>query len=192
MKNINIFSVQCQDHRTEFVQYKRIKMNYGNKISLLREVLELSQEELAYKLSINNRTISYWENNQREISKKHLILLIKELGVNPFWIMWDSSKFANKNISSIEDLIRKELPEEFNYKVSGFMKPYYPDADGYIEVFYNGSILTKDLLDDFVYDENEFREKAKELINDIELLIPSVETLKDKMDKLKTLLAQKI
>lgn len=167
-------------------------MNYGNKIRMLREVLELSQEELAYKLSINDRTVSYWENDQRSISKKHLILLIRELGVNPFWIMWDSSKFANKNIAYIENFIRTEMPKEFTLISPEHMKSYYPDSEGNVELFYSGSIIIFDSLDDFIYDENEFREKATELINDIELLIPHVETLKDKMDKLKTLLRQKI
>lgn len=167
-------------------------MKYGERIRTLREVLELSQEELANKLSINPRTVSYWENNQREISKDHLVLLINDLGVNPFWLMWDCSKFANKNIDFIENFLRLEITSFFMNKKIVDTKHFHPDRHGNVEVFYSGQIEFFDLLDDFVYDENDFIEEAGKLISEIDDLLPHVETLKTKISQLKKLFDQRL
>lgn len=132
---------------------------YGDKLKFLRDVLEISQEELADKISVNTRTISYWEKEQRPITKKGLLTLIKELGVNPFWIMWDSSKFANRNLTYIESFIKEELPEEFRNKPAEIITSLYPNKNGEVEMFYLGNIFVKDSLNDFIYDEDDLKKQ---------------------------------
>lgn len=165
---------------------------YGMKLDFLRQILEITQEELAKKISVNYRTVSYWENEQRPITRKGLISLIKNLGVNPFWIMWDSSKFANINLAYIKSFIKKEIPEEFRNLPSEVLSSYYPDKEGNIDIFYSGSMSCIDTLNDYKYDENILKEKALRLINEIEEIIPYVNKLEDKMKELKILLDQKI
>lgn len=56
-------------------------MNLGNKITELRKINKLSQEELADKLDISRQSISLWETNQSMPSTEKLIELAKIFNV---------------------------------------------------------------------------------------------------------------
>src|SRR5690554_5840329 len=56
-------------------------MNLGNKITELRKINKLSQEELAEKLDISRQSISLWETNQSMPSTEKLIELAKIFNV---------------------------------------------------------------------------------------------------------------
>lgn len=71
-------------------------MDLGNKITELRKINKLSQEELAAKLDISRQSISLWETNQSKPSTKKLIGLTKIFNVK------------------IDDLINSDLTENYD------------------------------------------------------------------------------
>ena len=50
-------------------------MNLGKRISKLRTLKKLSQEELAKKLFVSNKTISSWETNRTEPGLEDIVKL---------------------------------------------------------------------------------------------------------------------
>ena len=59
-------------------------MTYAQKIKKLREVLLITQQELASLLSVSIVTVNRWENSKYEPTmkeKRKLIILFKENGI---------------------------------------------------------------------------------------------------------------
>ncbi len=59
----------------------------GERIKLLREERNLSQDKLAELTGISNASISRWENNLSDISGDNIIILCKFFGVTAGYLL---------------------------------------------------------------------------------------------------------
>jgi len=97
------------------------QVNIGKFIAKLRKDKKMTQEELAYKLGVNNRSISRWETGKCMPDLSLLVPLSKELGVNVNDLLSankvenDKETFEN-NISNIV-LIAEESKRRFKIKI---------------------------------------------------------------------------
>lgn len=88
-------------------------MNIGNRISELRMAKKLSQEELAKKIFVSNKTISSWELNRTEPSLEMLIKLSEILDCNIVYLIYGDIK-KNDIETEIKIKINKEQFESLN------------------------------------------------------------------------------
>ncbi len=92
-----------------------IKMNLGNKISKYRRKLNLTQQELAEKLYVTDKTISSWESNRTEPSIETIKLLSEIFSCSVNELINNQDK---KN--DIETEIKIKLTEEEYQKLNTF------------------------------------------------------------------------
>ena len=74
---------------------------FTKKVKKVRNLLNLSQEEMAKKFDVNDRMISYWEQGQRGFKIDILEKFINLLKVNPYWLLWD------EKLNSFDNIIEK-------------------------------------------------------------------------------------
>lgn len=86
-------------------------MNFGDKIKLLRREAGLSQEDLAKKLGITQKSICNYENNTRFPKGQKIITGLAEI----FNVSVDYLISDNENISRNENFI-SSAKAEFGYK----------------------------------------------------------------------------
>lgn len=58
----------------------------GNRIKKLRKTLGLSQQEFAERIGVKGGSISLYEIDAREPSKRNKVGILKEFHVNPVWL----------------------------------------------------------------------------------------------------------
>ena len=85
-------------------------MNLGNKMTELRKVNKLSQEELANKLDVSRQSISLWETNQSSPSTEKLIALAKFFNVKVDVLINDEM------IDKDNSLIIRTIHSEISYR----------------------------------------------------------------------------
>ena len=66
---------------------KRISVEASRRLKLFREMLGLSQKELAEKIGFSQRAISHWEKGESDIPTMALINLKAKLGLNIDWLL---------------------------------------------------------------------------------------------------------
>ena len=88
-------------------------MNYGDKLRNLREELELTQQEIADKISINRVQYNQYENDYNTIPLRHLVKLCNFFNVSLDYIFDFTSKLQyNKVKMDIDvDLLKIRLKE---------------------------------------------------------------------------------
>ena len=88
-------------------------MNYGKKISKLRQNKNITQKELASKLYVTDKTISSWESNRTEPSLEMIIKLSEILECNPSYLIY-SDNLKNNIEMEIKVRLTKEEFENLN------------------------------------------------------------------------------
>ena len=63
---------------------------FTKKVKKVRNLLNLSQEEMAKKFDVNDRMISYWEQGQRGFKIDILEKFIKQIKTKEREIIWQS------------------------------------------------------------------------------------------------------
>lgn len=56
-------------------------MNWGHELCMHRKALHLTQEDLAERMGVSSRTISFWETGQRGMTLQHAELAFGVLGI---------------------------------------------------------------------------------------------------------------
>ena len=103
-------------------------MNYGERISKLRQTKNITQKELASKLYVTDKTISSWESNRTEPSLEMIIKLFETLECNVNYLLYgDNSK------NNIEMEIKIKLVKEEYERKKLNIKEYYSDSNCYKE-----------------------------------------------------------
>lgn len=88
----------------------------GQKLKMLREINNLSQEQLGKKLNVSDKTISAWETGEREINLANAKAICEIFDIpNSYFVF-------NENFGSISDTLRNKIKEyikelEFRNKV---------------------------------------------------------------------------
>ena len=107
-------------------------MNFGEKLKTLREYKKITQKELALKLGVTQRTISYYENNTTKPNNIDFITnLAMALGVSLDELIDSEDDKADSKIHKlIEKLIKDTLIKNIiwlDIKHSYRYEPYYDD-----------------------------------------------------------------
>lgn len=110
-------------------------MNFGEKLKTLREYKKITQKELALKLGVTQRTISYYENNITKPNNIDFITnLAMALGVSLDELIDSEDDKADSKIHKlIEKLIKDTLIKNIiwlDIKHSYRYEPYYDDFNG--------------------------------------------------------------
>ncbi|MBQ8178523.1 MAG: helix-turn-helix transcriptional regulator [Clostridia bacterium] len=87
-------NVPSQDIWNKLFYYLDMKITYNNKfperLKELRLEMGFSRQELATKLNVSVRLLSYWENGQRECNFDALIALSNELNCSIDYLLGKS------------------------------------------------------------------------------------------------------
>ena len=92
-------------------------MNYGERISRLRQNKNITQKELASKLYVTDKTISSWESNRTEPSLEMIIKLSEILECSASYLLYGDNFKDN-----IEMEIKIKLTKEEYEKLNKMMK----------------------------------------------------------------------
>ena len=86
---------------------------FTKKVKKVRNLLNLSQEEMAKKFDVNDRMISYWEQGQRGFKIDILEKFINLLKVNPYWLLWDERLNSFDNIIEISSFLELKFKQYY-------------------------------------------------------------------------------
>ena len=80
------------------------ELSMGQKLKMFREINSLSQEELGAKLNVSDKTISAWENEDREINLSNAKLICGLFNIpNSYFVFNEGYEKLNDNIKSLID-----------------------------------------------------------------------------------------
>lgn len=84
------------------------ELTMGQKLKMFREINGLSQEELGAKLNVSDKTISAWENEDREINLSNAKLICELFNIpNSYFVFNENYEKLNSETKSlIEDYIK--------------------------------------------------------------------------------------
>lgn len=100
---------------------EKIKLTMGQKLKMFREIENLSQEELGQKLNVSDKTISAWENEERDISLPNATLIADFFNIPKEYFVFDENE--NKINSEIKAKIKSYLRDsEFANKIKTIIK----------------------------------------------------------------------
>ena len=91
-------------------------MNYGERISKLRQSKNITQKELASKLYVTDKTISSWESNRTEPSLEMIIKLSEILECSASYLLYGDN-FKDNIEMEIKIKLTKEEYEKLNKKM---------------------------------------------------------------------------
>lgn len=95
---------------------EKTKLTMGQKLKMFREIENLSQEELGQKLNVSDKTISAWENEERDISLPNATLIAEFFNIPKEYFVFDENK--NKISSETKNKIKRYLSDyEFANKI---------------------------------------------------------------------------
>ncbi len=134
------------------------KLSMGRKLKMFREIFNMSQEELGKKLNVSDKTISAWENEERDISLQNAISIAKLFNIPKEYFVF------NENLSKLDGDLRKKMlqyedQQKQNYLVSQIIltckcklesdalpikKEYLPKYDYETKKFVDYGIFDKD------------------------------------------------
>lgn len=81
------------------------------RLKLLRANLELSQAEIAKKLSISQSTYAHFETGNTPLKDRHIKLICSTFNVNERWLRTGEGEMFAENISKV---LGKEIAKIFN------------------------------------------------------------------------------
>ena len=121
-------------------------MDYGKRISKLRQDKNITQKDLASRLYVTDKTISSWESNRTEPSLEMLIKLSEVLECNASYLLYgDNSK------ENIEMEIKVRLTEEEYKKLIKVMN-------------LEGKLLLETKQQDIYYQADKFNKDLKQTL----------------------------
>ena len=86
------------------INNKTPELSMGQKLKMLREINNLSQEELGAKLNLSDKTISAWENEDREINLSNAKLICGLFNIpNSYFVFNEGYEKLNNDIKSLID-----------------------------------------------------------------------------------------
>lgn len=93
--------------------YSDEKATLGDRISVAREKSGQGVDELARKLGVRGKTLTGWENDEREPRANHLRMLAGLTGISLIWLLTGQSETGPGSdpgsAPSDKDVIRTEL-----------------------------------------------------------------------------------
>lgn len=93
-------------------------MAVGDNIKRLREINNLTQEQLASKLGVTRESVVKWESGKINIRDRHVSKLVELFGIEP-----DDIKSENYGLAS--NPLLKPKPETIRYSVTSLTAPVY-------------------------------------------------------------------
>lgn len=117
-------------------------MNYGERISKLRKGKNITQDELASKLYVTDKTISSWESNRTEPSLEMIIKLSEVLECSASYLLYgDNSK------DSVEMEIKVKLTKDEYNNLSEIMeeKGKFLLESNQCDTYYQSDCLNADM-----------------------------------------------
>lgn len=125
------------------------ELTMGQKLKMFRDINNLSQEQLGHKLNVTDKTISAWENGEREINLSNAKAICELFDIpNSFFVF--NENFKSINIS-LQTQIRNYLKNlEFTNKVDTIIQNCKKKLTA------DGLPVKKEYLPTFNYDENMF------------------------------------
>ncbi len=101
---------------------------YGERIRKLRELLGISQQELASMLAVHKQMVSDVERGkQRRFSLESEAMLIEKLGIDPIWLLTGKGEIIRSK--------EEELKEELNLLAKYFRRlPSYKRVSALVEI----------------------------------------------------------
>ena len=103
---------------------QRASIEAGRRLKALREMLEMSQADLANKLGVSQKAISQWERGERDIPTTMLLKLHELTGVNLHWLLTgEGEPFAHptQEDEEFEQLI-KSIPHQYREQIKEIFK----------------------------------------------------------------------
>lgn len=86
-----------------FKDNKNPKLTMGQKLKMFRELKNLSQEELGAKLSISAKTVSAWENGEREINLNNAKIICEFFNIPNTYFVFD------ENFNKLDSNLKKDI-----------------------------------------------------------------------------------
>ena len=119
-------------------------MNYGERISKLREDKKITQKELASKLYVTDKTISSWESNRTEPSLEMIIKLSEVLECSASYLLYGNNSKENVEME-IKVKLSKEEYDNLNetMKIRGKFLLESNQKDTYYQPVYLNNDMTK-------------------------------------------------
>lgn len=119
-------------------------MNYGERISKLREDKKITQKELASKLYVTDKTISSWESNRTEPSLEMIIRLSEVLECSASYLLYGNNSKENVEME-IKVKLSKEEYDNLNetMKIRGKFLLESNQQDTYYQPVYLNNDMTK-------------------------------------------------
>ena len=121
-------------------------MNYGERITKLRQNKHITQRELASKLYVTDKTISSWESNRTEPSLEMIVRLAEILECRASYLLYGDNFKDN-----IEMEIKVKLTEEEYYNLNEIMK-------------YKGKVLLESYQKDTYYQSDYLKGDINKLL----------------------------
>lgn len=121
-------------------------MNYGERISELRQRKNITQKELASKLYVTDKTISSWESNRTEPSLEMIIKLSEMLECSASYLLYGDN-FKDNIEMEIKIKLTKDEYNNLNkmMKSKGKLLLESNQQDIYYQSNYMNSIINKSL-----------------------------------------------
>ena len=119
-------------------------MNYGERISKLRENKRITQKDLASKLYVTDKTISSWESNRTEPSLEMVIKLSEVLECSAGYLLYGNTLKDNVEME-IKVRLSKDEYDNLNetMKISGKFLLESSQQDTYYQPVYLNNDMTK-------------------------------------------------
>lgn len=112
-------------------------MNIGEKITVLRKKKNLTQQDLAVKLYVTDKTVSSWEQNRTEPSLEMLLNLSEILDCNVSYLIYGENTRSDVETEIKIKLTEKEYKElDLFLKENGDFKGESRQVDTYYEPSY--------------------------------------------------------
>ena len=91
------------------VKFKNTSL-IGNRIREERERIGKSRNELADRLGLSLSTLQLWETNEREPQASMIIVIAKELGVSPSYLLTGKTNETKKEVN-VDELLKSKAAE---------------------------------------------------------------------------------
>ena len=103
---------------------KRTAPDVGKRLRILRELLDISQNQLAKKLGVAQNTLSQWERGERDIPTSILLKLHSITGVNLHWLLTGQGEPFFKPSNEDRELMEmvNSIPEEYKEQFKEIFK----------------------------------------------------------------------